>query len=52
MIHKRRHSVFSLQAARVKGCESLKEWIDDIVNHFWFSYQTCDGSADEMKVRE
>lgn len=37
------------QAARVKGCEPLKEWIDDIVNHFWFCCQTCEGSVDELK---
>ncbi|XP_022809882.1 uncharacterized protein LOC111346887 [Stylophora pistillata] len=31
------------QAARVKGCESLKEWIDDVVSHFWFCCQNCEG---------
>ncbi|PFX12302.1 hypothetical protein AWC38_SpisGene23764 [Stylophora pistillata] len=34
------------QAARVKGCESLKEWIDDIVSHFWFCYQNCEGRVE------
>ncbi|XP_068760155.1 uncharacterized protein [Montipora capricornis] len=37
------------QAARIRGCETLKEWIDDIVNHFWFCCQSCDGSVDELK---
>ncbi|XP_068735198.1 uncharacterized protein [Montipora capricornis] len=37
------------QAAHRRGCETLKEWIDDIVNHFWFCCQSCDGSVDELK---
>lgn len=37
------------QAARVKGCESLKEWIDDIVSHFWFCCQNCEGGVGELK---
>ncbi|PFX15418.1 hypothetical protein AWC38_SpisGene20363 [Stylophora pistillata] len=36
-------------AARVKGCESLKEWIDDIVSHYWFCCQNCEGHVGELK---
>ena len=52
MIPKRYFTLFLLQAARVKGCESLKEWIDDIVSQFWFCCQTCEGSVNELKVTQ
>ena len=41
---------FLLQAARIKGCEVLKEWVDPIVNHFWYCCQMADGSVEELKV--
>ncbi len=27
----------------------MKQWIDPIVNHFWFSCQSCDGDLSELK---
>ena len=34
----------------MKGCEELKDWIDPIVNHFWYCCQVADGSVEELKV--
>ena len=43
---------FSLvKAAKIKGCSELKEWIEPIVNHFWFCSQTSEGSEEKIKVR-
>lgn len=39
------------KAAKVKGCGELEEWIDPIVNHFWYCCQVADGSFKELKVR-
>lgn len=33
----------------MKGCGELKEWIDPIVNHFWYYCQMAKGSVDELK---
>ena len=33
------------KAAKVKGCGELEEWIDPIVNHFWYCCQVADGSG-------
>lgn len=44
--------LFSLvKAAKIKGCSELKEWIESIVNHFWFCSQTSEGSEEKIKVR-
>ncbi|XP_063060604.1 uncharacterized protein LOC134453783 [Engraulis encrasicolus] len=34
--------------ARRKECEGLGEWIPSIVNHFWWSAQTCGGDAEVL----
>lgn len=34
----------------MKGCEAIKPWIEDIVNHFWFCYQSCNRDVEELKV--
>ena len=36
--------------AKMKGNEKLKPWIEDIVNHFWYSSEKCDGNLDKLKV--
>jgi len=28
----------------------LKDWVDPIVNHFWFCCQTAEGSEERIKV--
>lgn len=38
------------KAAAVKGQEELNQWIDSIVNHFWFCCQECNGNVSELKV--
>ena len=37
-------------AAKKKHCTKLEIWIPSIVNHFWWSIQTCEG--DEAKLKE
>lgn len=37
------------QAAKMKGCEAIKPWIEDIVNHFWFCCQSCNRDVEELK---
>lgn len=34
----------------MKGCEAIKPWIEDIVNHFWFCCQSCNRDVEELKV--
>ena len=34
----------------MKGCSDLKDWVDPIVNHFWFCCQTAEGSEERIKV--
>ena len=34
----------------MKGCSEVKQWIDPIVNHFWYCCQIADGSLEELKV--
>ena len=38
------------QVARMKGCSEVKQWIDPIVNHFWYCCQIADGSFELLKV--
>ena len=38
------------KAAKIKGCSDLKDWVDPIVNHFWFCCQTAEGSEERIKV--
>ena len=35
----------------MKGCEELKDWVDRIINHFWYCCQVAEGSVEELKVR-
>ena len=35
----------------MKGCEELKDWVDPIINHFWYCCQVAEGSVEELKVR-
>ena len=37
--------------AKMKGNEKLRPWIADIVNHFWYSSEKCDGNLEKLKVR-
>jgi hypothetical protein len=39
-----------LQAAKVKGCESVAEWSEPIRNHFWHIAEHCNGDAEVLKV--
>lgn len=41
---------YRLKAAKIKGCSDLKDWVDPIVNHFWFCCQTAEGSEERIKV--
>ena len=34
----------------MKGCEELKNWVDPVVNHFWYCCQVAEGSVEELKV--
>ena len=34
----------------MRGCEELKDWVDPIVNHFWYCCQVADRSVEELKV--
>ena len=38
------------QAAKIKGCEKLVQWIEPVRNHFWHCAETCDGDTDTLKV--
>ena len=38
-----------MQVSQNKETSELKQWIDPIVNHFWFSCQSCDGDLSELK---
>lgn len=38
-------------AAKWKKCEDLAEWIPSIINHLWWSAQTCGGNADVLKEK-
>lgn len=38
------------QAAKKKGCEPLKEWIQPVRNHFWHCAQECGGNIDKLKI--
>ena len=37
------------QASKNKDVAALKQWIDPIVNHFWYSCQTCNGDLEDLK---
>ena len=39
------------KAAAVNGQEELHQWIDAMVNHFWFCCQECNGNVSELKVQ-
>ena len=34
----------------MRGYEELKEWIDPVVNHFWYCCQMAEGSVEDLKV--
>ena len=34
-----------------KSCEKLGQWIPSITNHFWWSTETCQGDAENLKER-
>ena len=38
------------QAAKIKGCEKLAQWIEPVRNHFWHCAETCDGDIEVLKV--
>ncbi|XP_016127734.1 uncharacterized protein [Sinocyclocheilus grahami] len=38
-------------AAKRKECVGLGEWIPSIVNHLWWSAQTCEGNAEVLKEK-
>lgn len=38
------------QAAKIKGCEKLAQWIEPVRNHFWHCAETCDGDVELLKV--
>ena len=38
-------------AAKRKECKGLDEWIQSIVNHFWWSAQTCENNAVVLKEK-
>ena len=38
------------QAAKIKGCEKLVQWIEPVRNHFWHCAETCDGDIELLKV--
>mgnify|MGYP000710079834 FL=1 len=42
--------VYRLKAAKIKGCSDLKDWVDPIVNHFWFCCHNAEGSEERIKV--
>eukprot|EP00112_Aurelia_sp_Birch-Aquarium-sp1_P026001 Seg8953.4 transcript_id=Seg8953.4/GoldUCD/mRNA.D3Y31 product="hypothetical protein" protein_id=Seg8953.4/GoldUCD/D3Y31 len=35
--------------AKIKGNEKLSQWIEDIINHFWYSSEHCNGNLEELK---
>ena len=37
--------------AKIGGSESIKPWIDSIVNHFWHCSQHCNRDLDRLKVK-
>lgn len=37
--------------AKSKECEDLAGWIMSIINHLWWSAQTCDGNADLLREK-
>jgi hypothetical protein len=39
-----------LQAAEIKGNETLKEWIPAITNHFWYCSSKSEGSIENFLV--
>ena len=38
------------QAAKIKGCEKLSQWVEPVRNHFWHCAETCDGDIELLKV--
>lgn len=34
-----------------KDCSELSEWIESIINHFWWSIQTCEGNPAALLER-
>ncbi|KAK2564681.1 hypothetical protein P5673_012162 [Acropora cervicornis] len=38
-----------LLAAKMKGCEKLKDWVDPIINQFWYCCRVAEGSVEELK---
>ena len=43
-------SLHVFQKANEKGCEALKEWVPDILTHFWKSAEVADGDPEKFKV--
>ena len=39
-----------IQAVGISGFEKLGTWSGNIVNHFWHSCKSCDGSTTVLKV--
>ncbi|KAG1934115.1 hypothetical protein F2P79_020247 [Pimephales promelas] len=37
--------------AKRRECEGLGQWIPSIVNHLWWSAQSCDGNAEVLKEK-
>ena len=40
----------SLQAANLKDCGVIREWIEPVRNHFWFCCQEANGDLPALKV--
>ena len=38
-------------SSKKKGCEKLGQWVPSITNHFWWSIETCQGDAENLKER-
>ena len=38
-------------SSKKKSCEKLGQWIPSITNHFWWSIETCQGDAENLKER-
>jgi len=41
---------FLFQAGKLRGMGKLGKWSNNIVNHFWFCSQTCEGKLESLKV--
>ena len=38
-------------SSKKKGCEKLGQWVPSITDHFWWSIETCQGDAENLKER-